>query len=339
MATLNNLIVSDTGSVNLPRGTTVQRPSSPQLGYMRFNTDISDIEFYDGTNWICIDKKCKATVTGSVDTKIHGGYKIHTFTGDGNFNVVCAGEIEYLIVAGGGAGGRHHGGGGGGGGLLQGTQLATPQTYGIVVGVSGTPTPGTNSAPGGSGGNGGNSSALGLTAIGGGGGANAYSNGASGGSGGGSHNWTPAGSGGAGTAGQGSDGADTVTNVQNDGGGGGGAGGTGYWQRLESYGRDGGPGLASSISGQLRYYAGGGGAGMYQPGFNNQGPVGQGGSGVGGSGATGPHGGGEPGQPGVANTGGGGGGTAAYDRLGGTGGSGVVIIRYLVQNKVIRWQL
>jgi len=331
MAILDNLIVLDTGSINLPSGTTLQRPSSPQTGQLRFNTDINDVEVYNGTSWICIDNKCKATVTGSVDTKIHGGYKIHTFTGDGAINIICAGEVEYLIVAGGGAGGRHHGGGGGAGGLLQGVINLNTSNYTITVGNGGTPTPGTNSTPGGTGGNGGNSTAFGLTAIGGGGGANAYgSSGAAGGSGGGSHNWTPAGSGGAGTAGQGSDGGSTVTNVQNDGGGGGGAGGTGWWRNAQSYGRDGGPGLASAISGEYKFYAGGGGAGMYQPGYNNQGPVGQGGSGVGGSGANGPHGDGENGQPGVPNTGGGGGGTAALDSLGGPGGSGVVIVRYPV---------
>lgn len=329
MATLSDLTIADIGSINLPRGTTAQRPGSPQLGYIRFNTDISDVEFYNGTNWICIDKKCKATVSGSVDTKIHGGYKIHTFTGNGTFSVICAGEVEYLIVAGGGAGGRHHGGGGGAGGLLQGTQNVTVDNYAIVVGDGGTPTAGTNSTPGGTGGNGGNSSALGLTAIGGGGGGNYTSNGADGGSGGGAQNWSQGRTGGAGTPGQGSDGADSSTS-QNDGGGGGGAGGSGYWHRLESFGRDGGPGIASSISGQLKYYAGGGGAGMYPGSYSNTGPVGQGGSGVGGSGGPGQHGGGEPGQPGVANTGGGGGGTAAYDSLAGAGGSGVVIIRYPV---------
>ena len=134
MATLDTLTINDTGSLTLPRGITSDRPPNPQVGYMRFNTDINDVELYNGSNWICIDKKCKATATGAVDIKIHGGYKTFTFTGTGSFNVICAGEVEYLIVAGGGAGGRHHGGGGGAGGLLQGTSTRTVANNAIVVG-------------------------------------------------------------------------------------------------------------------------------------------------------------------------------------------------------------
>ena len=40
-----------TGAVPLPSGTTAQRPGSPSNGEMRFNTDTSQAEYYDGANW------------------------------------------------------------------------------------------------------------------------------------------------------------------------------------------------------------------------------------------------------------------------------------------------
>jgi phage protein U/cytoskeletal protein CcmA (bactofilin family) len=39
-------------SVTLPKGTTAQRPSLPEAGMVRFNTDINQYEGYDGTSWI-----------------------------------------------------------------------------------------------------------------------------------------------------------------------------------------------------------------------------------------------------------------------------------------------
>jgi hypothetical protein len=42
----------NTGSLGLPSGTTAERPSNPQGGYLRWNTDNSAIEAYDGTEWV-----------------------------------------------------------------------------------------------------------------------------------------------------------------------------------------------------------------------------------------------------------------------------------------------
>ena len=36
----------------MPVGTTVQRPGSPVQGMIRFNSDTSKFEGYDGTDWI-----------------------------------------------------------------------------------------------------------------------------------------------------------------------------------------------------------------------------------------------------------------------------------------------
>lgn len=51
MANLQDLIINDVGSLTLPRGTTAQRPSSPQTGHVRYNTTIDEIEFYTGSQW------------------------------------------------------------------------------------------------------------------------------------------------------------------------------------------------------------------------------------------------------------------------------------------------
>ena len=37
--------------VRLPTGTTAQRPGSPKVGYLRFNTTVGAPEFWSGTAW------------------------------------------------------------------------------------------------------------------------------------------------------------------------------------------------------------------------------------------------------------------------------------------------
>ena len=52
MATLKNSTVNATGYIQLPVGTTAQRPASPVTGYMRFNSTLGYIEFYNGSSWV-----------------------------------------------------------------------------------------------------------------------------------------------------------------------------------------------------------------------------------------------------------------------------------------------
>ena len=42
---------SETGSLDTPAGTTAQRTGVPTAGFMRFNTDLSEMEYYDGSLW------------------------------------------------------------------------------------------------------------------------------------------------------------------------------------------------------------------------------------------------------------------------------------------------
>jgi len=49
MAELDKTTTDDSGFIQLPIGTTAQRPSSLELGMMRWNTDEENVEFYNGT--------------------------------------------------------------------------------------------------------------------------------------------------------------------------------------------------------------------------------------------------------------------------------------------------
>jgi hypothetical protein len=46
-----DVLLSGTGVLDLPVGTTAQRPGSPTSGMIRFNTDLTQFEGYNGTAW------------------------------------------------------------------------------------------------------------------------------------------------------------------------------------------------------------------------------------------------------------------------------------------------
>jgi hypothetical protein len=290
------------------------------------------------------------SATGGTITE-DGDYKIHTFTGPGNFTVCSVGsgptgdKVDYLVVAGGGGGGSDQGGGGGAGGYRESSGTAsgcysrsplgacvsafpvTTTSYPIAIGGGGV---GAlmclqNSS------NGSNSSFSSITSTGGGRGGtlgrpDADKNGSPGGSGGGAGGITSAPSGRTGGSGntppvsppQGTNGGDTPAGTY--GGTGGGATGAGI-----TSGCTGGTGATSSINGTPTGRAGGGGgratptpAGVP----SGAGPYGPGGDGGSAANAT-------------ANTGSGGGGGGAGGptpgNQAGAGGSGIVIIRYKFQ--------
>ena len=361
MAQLKNTTIDSTGFLQLPAGTTGQRPGSPAAGQMRLNITTGKVEFYDNnlSEWLGTANLGVVASGGNsvydVDTE-GGTYRVHVFTSTGNssFTVNQGGEVEYLIVAGGGGGGSGHtgsslaGGGGGGGGLLTGTTTVTPQTYTITVGAGGTGANGPTSDGSGSttgfpartGANGGNSSVFGLTANGGGGGGtrNAHEYGKDGGSGGGHSGTTQGAGGGAGTAGQGNRGGNNGAEWGACGGGGAGGqggdstGGSGVYTQTP-----GGIGISTTITGTSVFYAGGGGGGGHNrtPDTERLGALG----GLGGGGRGGNHPNESTGTFGTDNTGGGGGGSPAFagnstsDSNGGDGGDGIVIIRYFLSQE------
>jgi hypothetical protein len=296
-------LVSVTSGIQLPSGTTAERPASPAPGLMRYNSSLTRIEAYmPGAGW--------SEVLGD------------------SYN------IEYLSIAGGGGGGtgggQDSGGGGGAGGVVSGTLtgMLGGVTFSILVGAGAA-----GFTAGGSNGNSGTATSITATgytfttalAGGYGVGESGNRNGGSGwGSGGGAGGWS--GTKGTGTAGQGFDGGPTGLVGGGSSGGGGGAGGAGT--------HDGGVGTVTynvwgSATGKgqnvggVYYFAGGGGGAGDGRNASYGGAGGYGGGGAGGWG-------GAPGN-GTTNTGGGGGGGTGSSygpQTSGAGGSGIVIIRY-----------
>lgn len=268
-------------------------------------------------------------------------YFIHEFRGSGQLEINSPVKAELLLVGGGGAGGAPTGGGGGAGGLIHIDTILLPKgIYDVTVGAGGD----TNGE------NGGDTilvnadESIKLVAFGGGGGGN-YRNGnkniqigKDGGSGGGGSSNALGGEALLDPQGnpQGNNGGSGVLNVANayTAGGGGGAGSAGTsataGSDISCIG-DGGDGLAFDITGELRYYAGGGGAGFSSNAGAN-GAKGLGGSGVGGDGECAftsfrrlrGH----NGLDGTGSGGGGGGRSASSTVTGGFGGTGVFILRY-----------
>ena len=329
-------------------------------GQIQTNRAAVTLVYVDSTKgWLYIEESnvgslgLFTTATGGTVSTV-GDFKIHAFTGDGNFVVSQAGSTaDYLVVAGGGGGGADRAGGGGAGGFRIGSCFSlSQQTYPITVGGGGTAGTYPNPTPGGAGSN---SIFSTITSAGGGAGAASANTGGNGGSGGGGGGAPPSGTGSAGGSGntppvspsQGNNGG-TGSNPNPGGvptdtrgsGGGGGAGAVGGNAVSGAYpgsgaGGDGGAGgNATPVFGsspQPFYgptngvYSGGGGGGT-RLGTNTGGDGGTGGGGDGG----------DPNAPtagaGGANTGGGGGGAEGgptYD--GAAGGKGIVLIRYRFQ--------
>ena len=330
------LNVSGTSAITLASGTAAQKPSAPIAGMMRYNTTLSQIEYYSGSAWASIPGVTgNAKVSGGNYASNVSGYNVLYFTSSETLTVSVAGNVEVLVVAGGGGGGCRFGGGGGAGGVVYYPSYNIASgAYAITVGAGGSG--GLTDQTRGS--NGGNSS-LGslITAIGGGGGGCENLTGLTGGSGGGggySGGKTP----GDGTVGQGFAGGSGWANPTRVNGGGGGAGGIG-----KGYGTrgDGGDGIPCFITGVPTFYGGGGGgsdcrtdssgqgAGIQAAGYGGKGGGGWGGGGNS-TGYTDPRPG--TGVAGDPNTGGGGGGGSYYSPIGnpgGNGGSGIVIVRSL----------
>ena len=300
--------------------------------------------FYNESNVTNLQKHISAT-GGTVTTS--GDFKIHTFTGDGNFIVSRVGSgatgntVSYMVVAGGGAGGSDSGtgggigtGGGGAGGFREGRQPADSYTVsplnsagGLTVTAATIPVTvgggGASGAPSGNGAKGSNSVFSTITSTGGGGGlgnpnCSPVKDGGSGGGGsynasGGSGNTPPV------SPSQGNNGESGAFSGSYPGGGGGGAGEAGGTDG-DSYGGD---GVTTSITASSVAYAGGGGGSKLSTNY-----YGFGGSGGGGNGGPIP---GGDGSAGTANRGGGGGGSAGHGGCGAAGGSGIVVIRYKFQ--------
>jgi hypothetical protein len=344
MATLKNTVIDDTGFLEIGAGTDAQRPGSPTVGAIRYNTDRGYAETWSGpVGWIeTIDsyQSGDQSYSGSSEEN-RSSFRVSYFTSNGGSTFTVPDgvrKVQVLIVAGGGSGGHQVGGGGGAGGMIEIADYPVfpGQVIPVTVGAGG-PAPGfqpsNNISFQGS-----PSSFAEIVAVGGGYGGNH--------SGGGSGPGGAGGSGGGAGAGPGGNSFGSANQPQYTeygavghgfpggnghpspwcGGGGGGAGGRGTNAIGGETGGQGGRGRVSYITGEARWYAGGGGGGSESPGTTHWGRGGVGGGGRGSANDGGKD--NYPDMSGRRNTGGGGGGTRDHPSGAGTGGPGVVIIRY-----------
>ncbi len=86
-----SLSISGTGYIDIPAGTTAQRPGSANSGMLRFNTNFNRYEGYDGSNWGQLGGAGGSAGDGVFyenDTNVTASYTITT-----NKNAMSAGPI------------------------------------------------------------------------------------------------------------------------------------------------------------------------------------------------------------------------------------------------------
>jgi hypothetical protein len=66
MADLKNTVIADVGSINLPSGTTAQRPTNPPAGATRFNTDLGYTECFFRGYWFDLTTGAGAPAPGAL---------------------------------------------------------------------------------------------------------------------------------------------------------------------------------------------------------------------------------------------------------------------------------
>lgn len=87
-----DVALSGTGYLDLPAGTTAQRPGSPNSGMIRFNTTLGQFEGYNGTAWSAVGGG--ATGGGSDAVFLENGNTVTTnYTISSSKNAVSAGPV------------------------------------------------------------------------------------------------------------------------------------------------------------------------------------------------------------------------------------------------------
>ena len=91
----------DTGSAEMPTGTTAQRDGSPSAGYLRFNSDENSFEGYDGSAWGAIGGGGGATGGGSDQIFYENGQTVtadYTITSGSNAMTVGPVTVNTGVV-------------------------------------------------------------------------------------------------------------------------------------------------------------------------------------------------------------------------------------------------
>ena len=58
-----DVVINSTNNVLLPKGTTAERPITPVVGMIRFNTTTTEVEVYQGSAWRNLRFKEAAAIT------------------------------------------------------------------------------------------------------------------------------------------------------------------------------------------------------------------------------------------------------------------------------------
>jgi hypothetical protein len=87
-----DVLLSGTGVLDLPVGTTAERPGSPNSGMIRFNTTLTQFEGYNGTAWASVGG---GATGGGADTVFFENSQTVTtnYTLSTNKNAVTAGPV------------------------------------------------------------------------------------------------------------------------------------------------------------------------------------------------------------------------------------------------------
>lgn len=96
MATLKNTTINDTGFLSLPPGTTAQRPASPVVGMIRYNTTLGFSEQYTSDGWQGIAPPPVITTTSPTTFNGEGGTTI-TINGS-NFDTTAT--VQFILNTG-----------------------------------------------------------------------------------------------------------------------------------------------------------------------------------------------------------------------------------------------
>jgi hypothetical protein len=78
----NRQLQSGSTGVVLPTGSSADRPDAPTFGVIRYNTDLGDVEYFDGANFV-------ALAAGGAVT-----YVVDDFTGDGSTTTFTMSQAE-----------------------------------------------------------------------------------------------------------------------------------------------------------------------------------------------------------------------------------------------------
>ena len=92
ISTVSDNTNTSTGALDIPVGTTAQRPGSPTSGNLRFNTTLDASEIYDGNAWVRVDKLVPTitSITGNIYDGVAGSgltvRGLNFLTAAGTFN-------------------------------------------------------------------------------------------------------------------------------------------------------------------------------------------------------------------------------------------------------------